>query len=165
MITFRRLIRYSVLLVSCLGFAGALKFMIVDRELMAVLGALILALPSLGVFFYLNQAQEEDPFISWLKENAELVRAGTAMYKGSRITPDTQLTQFQACTSLIFWSGKYTSRLQVEGIDSPAKAKIFFSLLALLTGWWSIHGIVWTVQVLHNNLKGGRKTTVREFLY
>lgn len=162
---FRKAVRTIVLLASCFFAALALKFLLVDGEPLAAAGALLFSLPASGIFLFLRDVQEEtDPLHGWLVENAAQIKQGTALHDGAPFRLETALTRFGGCTSIIIWSGRFRSPLRVEGSTAARFDGLLYSAVTLVTGWWGLHGLFWTIPALIENLRGGKRITVEELL-
>jgi hypothetical protein len=68
---------------------------------------------------------------------------------------------YQYCVSLFFVSFRRSSDIYFVTSDRPfTGARLGYSLLSLLAGWWGIPwGPIFTVQSLWTNLSGGRDVT------
>jgi hypothetical protein len=107
----------------------------------------------------------EDPFLSWLVENIDVVQNGTAYYEGCPVTGDTQVTRYHVVMSLIVRSFRFPTRLYVIGHDAGFDKGLLFSLPSLILGWWGIPwGIIWTISSVLTNIAGGEKQSVRQLI-
>lgn len=68
---------------------------------------------------------------------------------------------FQYCVSALVVTFKRPSDIYfIRAGESSFSKSIGFTLLALVAGWWGIPwGPVYTVQSVHNNLRGGKNVT------
>lgn len=67
---------------------------------------------------------------------------------------------FHWCLSLIVLTHSHQTRPRyVRSWQSPSGSAWFYSLLTMLLGWWSIHGIVYTPLCLWRNTRGGTDMT------
>ena len=67
-------------------------------------GGLLLGLAAfLGfvAYFIGREAKERRAFLEWLKAKQPDIEKGWSYYRGLKITPQTEVTQYQACMSLL----------------------------------------------------------------
>ncbi|MBW6519069.1 MAG: hypothetical protein K0A89_11290 [ANME-2 cluster archaeon] len=125
----------------------------------------IAAVLSVISFFVQKEDTRSKEFLVWVIENLDTIKNGTAMYKGIHITPQTQVTQFQTCISLIFFTTKSPSRFFINGQGNHIIAGLVFTVFTLLLGWWGIPwGPVYTIQTVIKNLTGGHKQIIGEMV-
>ena len=93
-----------------------------------------------------------------------LLRPGGAFYRNQKITLATEVTQYQACVSLIFATSRFRSRFLVVGQGSVGEWLIFSGITVML-GWWGFPwGIIFTPQALYRNLRGGHRQRISAIL-
>ncbi|MGP1683085.1 MAG: hypothetical protein ACTS8S_12230, partial [Giesbergeria sp.] len=95
----------------------------------------VLAISVLGaaVFFFIffksrREKNALSEFESWLKTNREKVLASGALYNGTRITGDTEVTRFMLAASFVYISVKTPSRYYIAGRDNIGFAKTMYTL-------------------------------------
>ncbi|MBI1744486.1 hypothetical protein HYR54_15670 [Candidatus Acetothermia bacterium] len=126
---------------------------------------LFAVLMSAAQFLARVQQRESGDFLIWLDHNRERLQCDIAFYKGRRVTPLTEVTQFRACLSPLTTTVKLTSRYLIHGQDNLLGMGLAYSLVTLLLGWWKLPwGPVHTFLTLLTNLLGGHKHTVAELL-
>jgi hypothetical protein len=111
-----------------------------------------------------GQAKERRAFLEWLKSKQPEIEKGWAFYNGQKVTLKTEVTQYQACVSLIIMTSRFRSRYVIAGSDGSSLCLIF-TVVSLLFGWWGFPwGFVFTPQAIYRNLRGGYRQTVAELL-
>ncbi|MEH2067174.1 MAG: hypothetical protein V7K47_03215 [Nostoc sp.] len=70
---------------------------------------------------------------------------------------------FLYCFSIIILSFKRNSKIYfIKAGESTLKKSLSFILISLFLGWWGIPwGIIYTVQCLFTNLRGGKDMTAQ----
>ncbi|WP_138500776.1 hypothetical protein [Nostoc sp. PA-18-2419] len=70
---------------------------------------------------------------------------------------------FLYCFSIIILSFKRSSKIYfIKAGESTFKKSLSFILISLFLGWWGIPwGIIYTVQCLFTNLRGGKDMTAQ----
>ncbi|MEH2465483.1 hypothetical protein [Nostoc sp.] len=70
---------------------------------------------------------------------------------------------FLYCFSIIILSFKRSSKIYfIKAGESTLKKSLLFILISLFFGWWGIPwGIIYTVQCLFTNLRGGKDMTAQ----
>ncbi len=143
---------------AVLGYsAGHHDEAVVHFEIAAVIGV---------ISFTLRKGMTKSgEFLAWVNENIGSIKNGTAMYRGRHITLDTEITQFQACISLLLFSTRLPSGFYIKGQDNSLAAGLVFTIISLMLGWWGIPwGPVFTIHTLIKNLMGGHKQTIGELV-
>lgn len=103
--------------------------------------------------------------ITWIERNKEDICNERASYNGIKITPETELVQFQTCMSVLIASFKIPSAFYIEGYQNISQFGALHSLVSFIFGWWSFPwGPILTIKVIIKNLKGGKRTKVNDFL-
>lgn len=88
-----------------------------------------------------------------------------ALYNGTRITGDTEVTRFILVASFVYISVKTPSCYYIAGRDNIGFAKTAYTLASVLIGWWGIPwGPIYTIQAIEKNISGGERTTIRAYL-
>lgn len=130
------------------------------------LTSLLYSLVLLGVYFILKKEKKETAnFIEWLSNNYSRVLKGEALYNGIKITPETELKQYQVVYSFTLFSVKLNTRYYIEGYQYSRYNNLIFSSITFFLGWWGLpYGPINTVKALFSNLRGGKKTTVSNLL-
>jgi hypothetical protein len=91
--------------------------------------------------------------------------ASLAIWKGIDIGPRSKLVQYQVVVSLGLWTQSFQSRLFLASTSQAGACRIGYMLLTLLLGWWALPlGPVRAVQAIMDNLRGGYRLTVHEWL-
>ena len=67
---------------------------------------------------------------------------------------------FLYCFSIIIMSFRRPSRIYFikAGEDAIGKG-VGYTVISLLFGWWGLHGLIWTIQSVITNLRGGKDFT------
>jgi hypothetical protein len=132
---------------------------------------LLVAASGALIFFFLfaratSNATQLSEFESWLTANSKEILSKGATYNGTRITSQTEMTQFMMTVSVIFLTSKFPSRYYVAGRDNVVFSQLACTFATLLLGWWGIPwGPIYTVQTVIKNMSGGYKISVGEYLY
>lgn len=112
----------------------------------------------LGVFaFAQNQKARRIEFNKSLLHAAENLKAGRAEIGGMTISNDTYLCTYELCFSWIVGSFKFHSDYSVPGTPKAITTAILFSILSMITGWWSLWGLFWTPMVIVSNLTSANR--------
>ncbi len=69
------------------------------------------------------------------------------------------IIEFQRVVSCFILSRKSSHYVWVPPNGNPALRSLPDTITTLLFGWWSLHGLFWTIEVLFTNLAGGRDAT------
>ncbi|MEJ6951234.1 hypothetical protein, partial [Natronospora cellulosivora (SeqCode)] len=132
------------------------------REVMLII-YLIISVYLLIIFFF-DQVKKKS-FSKWIADNYQDIKNGGAYYKGINIYPNTELVSYQGALSFIIISAKINSRYFIKNSQDSLLINSLYSLLTLFLGWWGFPwGPIYTLESLKNNLKGGEKITVSEFM-
>ena len=126
---------------------------------------------AIGAFLlaaFVHQRREQRvaaEFRSWLAANAAaILQRGGAQCGDTWVTADTRTRQLTLCISMIVVGFKLPSRPLIEGHDTIGARAVLYSLLTMMLGWWSLHGLLWTPVAMVHNLRGGKEATLREHL-
>jgi hypothetical protein len=114
------------------------------------------------IYFMGREAKERRAFLEWLKSKQSEIEKGWSYYRGQRITPQTEVTQYQACMSFLIITSRFRSRFLLVG-RGPSFTRSTFILVSLLFGWWGFPwGFIFTPQAIYRNLRGGYRRTIAE---
>lgn len=117
-----------------------------------------------AVFFRERAFRERERFLNQLKSHrSELRRGGTVVVDQSLVRYDTLLTTYVMTIGGIFSSVTVPSRYHHWTGEAPPQS-LCFTVLSLLTGWWSPGGPAATIRGGIYNLRGGRIKTVAELI-
>jgi hypothetical protein len=115
------------------------------------------------VFFVRWVAKEKKhsaEFLNWIKSSQEDLKRGWAYYLNQKITPNTEVTQYQGCVSFLLFTSRFRSRFLIVGQGNVGDWLIF-SGLTFVFGWWGFPwGLIFTPQALYRNLRGGCRQSV-----
>ncbi len=118
----------------------------------------IFVVAMIGVFaFAQTQKKRRIEFARALLLADEQVQTGSAEIDGLKISKDTYLCTYELCFSWIIGSYKFHSAYAVPGTPKAIITSILFSVLSLITGWWSIWGLFWTPMVIVSNLTNANR--------
>jgi hypothetical protein len=107
----------------------------------------------------------EDQFFAWLGTHRSLVEEGTAMFRGVRVTPATELVRFTTVISIGVATFRTPSRFYVCGVEPTGWVNLAYTTATLVLGWWGIPwGPVYTPVAIFRNLSGGERVTVGDVL-
>lgn len=158
----------AMLVVGLLFLAGvAYNVFGPEPNLTEATGGAVIAAVLIGLFFvtrhHRTQAAE---FEQWLTYNRGAIEHGGALYENSvLITPTTRLTRYQVALSFLIVSFKIPTRVYVVGHHTTGFVAAACTVVSLALGWWGIPwGPIYTVQVIHRNLRGGLSQSVAEGL-
>lgn len=128
-----------------------------------VLGLAVAAFAPLALAMAAELRQRR--FLRWLDENLEALVEGEAEYRGTRLSPGTEVVVFHLAFSIVVASFKFPSQILVVGHDRIWLWRAGYSLVSLLFGWWGIPwGPVYTVQALHSNLRTQQRGRLLDML-
>jgi hypothetical protein len=158
--------RWVVAVVALLFVIGAAYNFTLGHDRTDAVWGLVVGLLLGAIYVYARREERlQRQFLVWLKQNAEAVHAGGAVYRDVTITRDTVVRQFGVCMSALVVSFRTRSRHLIVGHDAVALTGIVSTVASLLLGWWGIPwGPVYTVMVAARNLRGGSRQTVGELL-
>ncbi len=78
----------------------------------------------------------------------------------TEIARGARFVAYPWCASLVFVTIKRVSRTYyLKPGETGFGTNFRWSLLSLLAGWWSFHGVIWTLKCLMRNLRGGTDMT------
>jgi hypothetical protein len=103
-------------------------------------------------------------FLRWLWDHRDAVRSNGSLFGETRIQSVTELAQFELVFSMVFMATRQRTSYVVAGTGPAAIARLCATLVTLLLGWWSLHGIGWTLAALIRNLSSGSRTTAGAIL-
>jgi hypothetical protein len=113
-------------------------------------------------YFIGREVKERRAFLEWLKAKQSDIEKGWSYYRGLKITPQTEVTQYQACMSFIIITSRFRSRFLLVGRD-PSFTRFTFTLVTFIFGWWGFPwGFIFTPQAIYRNLRGGYRQTISE---
>jgi hypothetical protein len=69
------------------------------------------------------------------------------------------IVSYQRVGSAIFFSQKTTHFVWVSPREGRIAKSLPYTIFTLIFGWWSLHGLVWTLQALTHNFRGGDDVT------
>lgn len=121
----------------------------------------------LGIISILLQKEEKksNGFITWVINNVNSIKSGTAIYEGKPVTMTTEIVRFQACLSFIFFTTKSPSRFFIKGQDGIFPAGLAYTFVTFLLGWWGIPwGPIYTLETFYRNLRGGHKQVIGDLI-
>lgn len=118
------------------------------------------------IFLYLRyDRHEQEAFQMWFDANRLQILTEKAYYNNLEITRETRFVRYDIAISFLLFSTRRKSRLFIEDVHFTQFHCMFFSLITLLFGWWSMPiGPFRTLSVLWRNIKGGHKETVQEYV-
>ncbi|MCK4260564.1 MAG: hypothetical protein KAX49_16425 [Halanaerobiales bacterium] len=115
------------------------------------------------VCFFKVYEKKCDDFLQWLISNYDEIVQERAYYDGIKITPETELVQYQACLSFLIISVKVKSKFFVKESHFTLSINVVYSLIALIIGWWGLPwGLIYTIQALANNITGGKRLKLKK---
>lgn len=135
-----------------------------------LLGAFLLIIAIFGVSvlpFAIWQHVQLASFFRWLRENWSCLEEGVTHPGGYRIDLDTRLVKYSVVFSPILATVSFESRPYPYDQRSAGAAKVMFTLLSALFGWWylgGLDGIVNTAKALSANIGNKHTFTIRELL-
>jgi len=104
-------------------------------------------------------------FIRWLTANAAQIDSGKLRYDGYPINAQTVLRTYYFTVSAAIVSMKVPTRFFIDQCHSTGLHSAANTLISFIFGWWGFPwGIVYTIQSIAKNLKGGDSTTVGDLL-
>jgi len=116
-------------------------------------------------YYFVSEERKAENFIQWIYNNKDDIYAGTAIYKGVRITPDLKITRYQVFISFLVYSAKLSSPLLIIDYHFTGIINLIYSFFTLIFGWWGIpFGPIYTIQVLYRNIRGGTRATIAQIL-
>jgi len=130
------------------------------------LGGLVIAGIMGGVYlFFRREKKQADEFLRWLFAHRADIERGGASYEGIRITPQTDIRQFRATLSFLFFTTSAPSRFLLSGRHSFIRTGLLYTLATLVFGWWGLPwGPIETVKSITRNLRGGHRITIGDIL-
>ena len=148
-------------LVAILGFLG-LWFQIQQPTLLGITLFTGIALtPVYLIFKIVIEEKLRKDFMLLLLANVEHLNSGRVLYHGIPITSETVLRSYYFTISTGFVSMKNQTRFYIDQYDQTAFCSFENSLLSLIFGWWGFpHGIIYTLQTLAKNVRGGESVRV-----
>ena len=152
-------------LVATLGFLG-LWFQIQQPTVLGLTLFAGIALIPVGLIYkILIEEKLRKDFVRLLLSNMEHINSGNVLYHGIPITSDTVLRTYYFTISTGFISMKNQTRFYIDQYDQMALCSLENSLLSLVFGWWGFpHGIIYTIQTLLKNLRGGETVSVANLI-
>lgn len=155
-----------ILLIGVILFLYGAILNIINGNMGEAVVGLIIAGTMFGLYqFFKIERKKANNFISWILSNRQEIEAGGASFNGSRITLDTEITQYQACLSFLIASFKLPSKFFIKGYEPTSLVSFLYTFVSFILGWWGLPwGPIYTIQVIASNLRGGSKTTVRALL-
>jgi hypothetical protein len=152
-------------LVSMLGFLG-LWFQIQEPTVLGLTLFLGIALIPVGlVYKILIEEKLRKDFMHLILSNMEHLNSGRVIYHGIPITSDTVLRTYYFTISTGVVSMKNQTRFYIDQDDQMALCSLENSLLSLLFGWWGFpHGIIYTIQTLVKNFRGGETLSIANLI-
>ena len=110
-----------------------------------------------------DRAQEPEASLSeYIVKNVENIKNGSAVFKGQRITLDTELVRYHTCYSFLVLFMRRSSPFYLKDSVEASKAAAIAITATMLLGWWSLHGIIFTPITLVRNVLQSDKTTIRQ---
>jgi len=129
--------------------------------------AILLSFCGVLMFFASWVAKEKKraiEFLNWFKSKQDDLKKGWAYYGNDKITLNTEVTQYQACVSLVLATSRFRSRYFLVGHGNVGEWLIFTGI-TFVFGWWGIPwGLIFTPQALYRNLRGGYRQSVGAIL-
>ena len=137
-----------------------------ERNLEEAAAGYAIALCLFAIWRLLGRSHRQtNEFITWLFENRDAIKAGTAEYNGLPIDEQTELTQYQLTLSVVVVTITVPSRFYVVGQEPTLYPACFFTAVSLVLGWWGIpFGPIYTIVVVISNLRGGKRSHIGELL-
>lgn len=97
-------------------------------------------------------------FILWLENNVDALAAGTATYRGARVSADSEVITFDLAFSVVVASFKIPSQMFIVGQHRIWPWRFAYVALSALFGWWGIPwGPIYTIQALHANVTAQKR--------
>lgn len=107
-----------------------------------------------------NTNKPGQEFAAWISSNVDNIKNGSAVYKGERITLETELIRYEMCYSFLVVFVRQSSAYFIVGSPEANKTAVLATLTTALCGWWSLHGIIFTPIILMRNILRSNKLTV-----
>lgn len=154
-----------LLIVAALFLVGAV-LNVIDGVYIEAVGGFAISLFTIVIYILSKYEKRKNyEFIEWLYKNYDEIIKGEATYQGIRITPETELKQYQVCLSFLIISTKMNSRYFIREYHITQIISLLYSIITFIFGWWGLPwGPIYTVQVILSNIKGGKNITVQELL-
>jgi hypothetical protein len=104
-------------------------------------------------------------FLDWIEKNRVNIFNERAEYKGIKISPDTEVVQFEICMSVFIATFRIPSGFYVKGHHNNGLIGGLHSLISLIFGWWGIPwGPINTIKTIISNGNGSKRFVVRNIL-
>lgn len=130
---------------------------------LSLVGYLFLSLTA-ALYFRLRIERRRREFVLQLKSHRRELRAGGSVVVDQLLLRyDTPLTSYTMNIGSLFCSATIPSNYLLH-TDERHGIALWYSMLSLLSGWWSPSGPLNTIHALHVNLRGGKRTTVAELI-
>lgn len=155
-----------LLIFSFLFFLGGI-YNVYTMEFADVIADAVIAVILLGIYiFFRREKKENNKFLQWIDENQERINSsGLEIGNGQVIDRYTELTMYYACISFIIFTVKLPSRYYIKGTVSSNIAKIVYTLITFLLGWWGLPwGPIYTVQIIYKNISGNYNVEVNRLM-
>ncbi|BEP29284.1 hypothetical protein [Helicovermis profundi] len=154
-----------LLIIALLFFIGTVINLINALYITAIV-ELFIGLLLVGIYRFVKlEEKKEVEFLEWLYENHDKIISERAYYDDVRITPRTELKQYQLCVSFLIVSLKMNSRYFIIDKNPSKLIGVIYFLMTTVLGWWGLPwGPIYTVGAMLTNIKGGKKTTVCKLL-
>lgn len=154
------------IIVGFLFLAGSLSNFFSTGDMPEAFAGLAIACMLFIVYFVRNfQKKKSDEFLEWVKDNKVDIHCGRGFYKGMKISPDTEVVQFEVCMSFLIMSFRIPTCFYIKGHHNTTIRGGLYSLISLVFGWWGIPwGPIYTVKALMRNASGGNSFTVRSLI-
>lgn len=114
---------------------------------------------TLAAFFFLRREEiERENLLAFVRDNVEAIRAGTAEYRGQRLSYATRLCSYPFVMSFLVMSFALESRL-VIGAEPARGLRLGCAVITVLFGPWGLPwGPIWSFRALVANVRGPRGT-------
>lgn len=154
------------LIIGLIFCIGAFYNLFITGDIVESIGGFVISFILFTVYFVnVREKKRSQEFLNWITNNEVDIYDRRALYKGIKIEPDTEIVQFQLCMSFLIMTFKIPSRYYVKGHYNTYLVSGMYSLISLIFGWWGIPwGPIYTVQVVAQNIKGGKIFTVKSLL-
>lgn len=134
------------------------------RDLSVVEPATVLIVYCLFLAIRKHRKQQRIDFVNQLKSHRKELRAGaTVEVNGLLLRYSTTVTTYSFSIGTLISSLTIPSVYRVYRNEQPFEA-LFYSLITLLTGWWSIMGPLTTLNIVAQNTGGGKTQSIAELI-
>ncbi len=134
------------------------------RGLTLLWPGLALAVFAICLLIRFRQVRKRNDFLGQLKsQRRELRRGSTVSVDGAVLRYTTLLRAYSVSVGIVFTSIEIPTSFRITDGESQLES-LWYSLLTLLTGWWSLTGPVQTMASLSQNLGPSGTKSVAELI-